>query len=141
MIDHLCDPCAAAFERVQVGLRSLDIGFVVRPRLVRGLDYYRRTTFEFAATALEGAQDAVGGGGRYDGLAELLGGPPTPGIGFGVGIERILLRATPRVPSRPRPPPSTPSSSTSRAGTLLATSPPCCDGRASPPTAPSAVVR
>ena len=91
MIDHLCDPCAAAFERVQVGLRALDIGFVVRPRLVRGLDYYRRTTFEFAATALEGAQDAVGGGGRYDGLAELLGGPPTPGIGFGVGIERILL--------------------------------------------------
>jgi histidyl-tRNA synthetase len=72
MIDHLCDPCAAAFERVQVGLRALGIGFVVRPRLVRGLDYYRRTTFEFAATALEGAQDAVGGGGRYDGLAELL---------------------------------------------------------------------
>jgi len=91
MIGHLCDACGAAFERVQVGLRSLGIGFTIRTRLVRGLDYYRRTTFEFVATALEGAQDAVGGGGRYDGLAELLGGPPTPGIGFGVGIERMLL--------------------------------------------------
>jgi len=58
---------------------------------VRGLDYYTRTTFEFAAEALDSAQNAVGGGGRYDGLAEALGGPPTPGIGFGAGIERVLL--------------------------------------------------
>ena len=58
---------------------------------MRGLDYYGRTTFEFAGTALGSAQNAIGGGGRYDGLAELLGGPPTPGIGFGAGIERILL--------------------------------------------------
>ena len=89
--DHLCDECAVAFERVQQGLSALGIGFTVQPRLVRGLDYYGRTTFEFAGTALGSAQNAIGGGGRYDGLAELLGGPPTPGIGFGAGIERILL--------------------------------------------------
>ena len=89
--EHLCDACAAAFARVQEGLTALGIDFTVQPRLVRGLDYYGRTTFEFAASALGSAQNAVGGGGRYDGLAELLGGPPTPGIGFGAGIERILL--------------------------------------------------
>ena len=87
-VDHLCDACRAHFERVQAGL---DLRFTLDPRLVRGLDYYTRTTFEFAATALDSAQDAVGGGGRYDGLAEELGGPSTPGIGFGAGIERILL--------------------------------------------------
>jgi histidyl-tRNA synthetase len=64
---------------------------VIDPLLVRGLDYYARTTFEFASDALDSAQNAIGGGGRYDGLAEQLGGPPTPGIGFGAGIERILL--------------------------------------------------
>ena len=64
---------------------------MIAPRLVRGLDYYTRTTFEFAADALDSAQNAIGGGGRYDGLAEQLGGPATPGIGFGAGIERILL--------------------------------------------------
>ncbi len=90
-VDHLCDECGGAFERVQVGLGALGIAFTIQPRLVRGLDYYGRTTFEFGATALQSAQNAVGGGGRYDGLAELLGGPPTPGIGFGAGIERILL--------------------------------------------------
>ena len=90
-IEHLCDACSAAFERVQVGLTALDVPFTIQPRLVRGLDYYGRTTFEFGAAALDTAQNAVGGGGRYDGLAELLGGPPTPGIGFGIGIERILL--------------------------------------------------
>lgn len=62
-----------------------------QPRLVRGLDYYTRTTFELAAEALDSAQNAVGGGGRYDKLAEALGGPPTPGIGIGLGIERLLL--------------------------------------------------
>jgi hypothetical protein len=60
-------------------------------RLVRGFDYYTRTTFEFASSALEAAQNGIGGGGRYDGLVEMLGGPPTPGIGFGIGIERLLL--------------------------------------------------
>src|SRR5205814_4260686 len=67
------------------------IAYEIDPSLVRGLDYYTRTTFEFAAHALESAQNAAGGGGRYDGLIEQLGGPPTPGIGFGLGIERILL--------------------------------------------------
>jgi histidyl-tRNA synthetase len=90
-VDHLCEPCQAHFGRVTDGLRALDLPFTVDRRLVRGLDYYTRTTFEFAADALESAQNAVGGGGRYGGLAEALGGPPTPGIGFGSGIERILL--------------------------------------------------
>ena len=90
-IDHLCDDCQAHFDRVVAGLDALGIPHTVETRLVRGMDYYTRTTFEFAAEALESAQNAVGGGGRYDGLAEQLGGPPTPGIGFGLGIERILL--------------------------------------------------
>jgi histidyl-tRNA synthetase len=90
-VDHLCEDCKAHFERVKAGLDALAIPYTVETRLVRGLDYYTRTTFEFAATALDSAQNAVGGGGRYDGLVEQLGGPPTPGIGFGLGIERILL--------------------------------------------------
>jgi len=76
---------------VQAGLRSLGIEFAIETRLVRGLDYYTRTTFEFQAGALEGAQNAIGGGGRYNGLVESLGGPATPGIGFGSGVERVLL--------------------------------------------------
>ena len=64
---------------------------MLEPRLVRGLDYYTHTTFEFQASALDSAQTAIGGGGRYDGLAAALGGPDTPGVGFAVGIERILL--------------------------------------------------
>src|SRR5204862_750067 len=91
MVDHLCDPCREHFSRVQAGLGELGVDFTIEPRLVRGLDYYTRTTFEFQAPALEAAQNGIGGGGRYDGLAEQLGGPPTPGIGFGSGIERLLL--------------------------------------------------
>ena len=91
MVDHLCDPCREHFARVQSGLGALGVDFVIEPRLVRGLDYYTRTTFELQAPALESAQNGIGGGGRYDGLAEQLGGPPTPGIGFGIGIERLLL--------------------------------------------------
>jgi histidyl-tRNA synthetase len=64
---------------------------VANPKLVRGFDYYTRTTFEFSSSALDGAQNALGGGGRYDGLVEMLGGPQNPGIGFGMGIERVLL--------------------------------------------------
>jgi histidyl-tRNA synthetase len=90
MLDHLCDDCAAHFARVRAGLDALDVAYDIDSKLVRGLDYYTRTTFEFAATALQAAQNAVGGGGRYDGLAEALGGTRTPGIGFGLGIERIL---------------------------------------------------
>ncbi|HET7720505.1 MAG TPA: histidine--tRNA ligase [Acidimicrobiales bacterium] len=91
LVDLLCEPCAAHFARVRAGLESLGVAYTLQPRLVRGLDYYTRTTFELAAEALDSAQNAVGGGGRYDKLAEALGGPPTPGIGFGMGIERLLL--------------------------------------------------
>ncbi|MFZ6002764.1 MAG: histidine--tRNA ligase [Actinomycetota bacterium] len=78
-------------ERVQAGLRSLGIAFEVDPTLVRGLDYYTHTLFEFQSDALGNAQSTILGGGRYDGLIEQLGGPATPGIGFGCGIERALL--------------------------------------------------
>jgi histidyl-tRNA synthetase len=91
LIDLLCEPCDAHFARVRAGLDALGVPYVLQPRLVRGLDYYTRTTFELAAEALDSAQNAVGGGGRYDKLAEALGGPPTPGIGFGMGVERLLL--------------------------------------------------
>ncbi len=84
---------AEHFSRVKDGLEALGIPFRVEERLVRGLDYYRRTTFEFAADALDAAQNAIGGGGRYDGLAEDLGGPATDGIGFALGVDRILLAA------------------------------------------------
>jgi histidyl-tRNA synthetase len=105
LLDFLDPPCAAHFARVRAGLDALGVAHRVDPRLVRGFDYYTRTTFEFTAEALTGAQDAVGGGGRYDGLVEQLGGPPTPGIGFGVGIERVLLACDAEgcFPARPAP--------------------------------------
>jgi histidyl-tRNA synthetase len=90
-LDHLCDSCRAHFARVRAGLDSLGVSYEIDHRLVRGFDYYTRTTFEFAADALDAAQNGIGGGGRYDGLVELLGGDATPGIGFGIGIERVLL--------------------------------------------------
>jgi histidyl-tRNA synthetase len=91
LTEHLSDAARSHFERVQEGLQALKIDYELAPRLVRGFDYYTRTTFEFQTTALDAAQNALGGGGRYDGLAEEMGGPPTPGIGFGAGIERIVL--------------------------------------------------
>ena len=91
MVDFLDDESAEHFAAVRAGLDAVGIAYEISPRLVRGLDYYTRTTFEFAAPALAGAQNAVGGGGRYDGLVEDLGGPPTPGIGFALGVDRILL--------------------------------------------------
>jgi histidyl-tRNA synthetase len=90
-IDNLCEPCTAHFARVRAGLDALDVPYTIDHRLVRGFDYYTRTTFEFASGAIDAAQNALGGGGRYNGLVEMLGGPPTPGIGFGLGIERILI--------------------------------------------------
>jgi histidyl-tRNA synthetase len=89
--DFLDEPCATHLARVREGLDALGIAHRLDSRLVRGLDYYTRTTFEFSAVALDAAQNAVGGGGRYDKLSEAIGGPPTPGIGFGIGIERLLL--------------------------------------------------
>ena len=89
--DHLSDESAAHFARVLAGLDALGIPYTVEDRLVRGLDYYRRTTFEYVADSLDSAQNAIGGGGRYDRLAEDLGGPPTDGIGFALGVDRTLL--------------------------------------------------
>jgi histidyl-tRNA synthetase len=91
-IADVLDPASQAhFDRVQAGLTALGIPYTVDPGLVRGLDYYTHTLFEFRSDALDTAQSTVIGGGRYDGLVEQLGGPPTPGIGFGSGIERMLL--------------------------------------------------
>ncbi|MBA4809792.1 MAG: histidine--tRNA ligase [Acidimicrobiaceae bacterium TMED77] len=91
MESFLNQESADHFSEVKKGLTALDIAFEVSPRLVRGLDYYTRTTFEFVSQSLDTAQNAIGGGGRYDGLVEALGGPPTEGIGFAIGIDRTLL--------------------------------------------------
>ena len=85
------DDAATHFAAVLEGLRALDIPFTIEPKLVRGLDYYRRTIFEFQGATLDSAQNALGGGGRYDGLVEALGGPATPGVGFALGVDRTLL--------------------------------------------------
>lgn len=91
MTDFLGDEAAKSFARVKAGLAGLGIEFTVEPRLVRGLDYYNRTAFEFVSDALDGAQTAIGGGGRYDGLIEALGGPSESGVGFALGVDRTLL--------------------------------------------------
>jgi histidyl-tRNA synthetase len=90
LLDGLSTEAAQHFDRVQQGLRAAGIAFRIEPRLVRGLDYYTHTAFEFLSSALGGAQNTIGGGGRYDGLVESLGGSSAPGIGFGSGIERVL---------------------------------------------------
>ncbi|MBA3877851.1 MAG: histidine--tRNA ligase [Anaerolinea sp.] len=89
--DHLCDACAAHLAGLRAHLDALGVPYRMAPGLVRGLDYYTRTAFEFYVAGREGQQQAIGGGGRYDGLVELLGGRPTPGIGFGVGLDRVAL--------------------------------------------------
>ena len=86
--DYLCDDCRAHFEKVQTLLKSINIPFSVDPGLVRGLDYYTRTVFEFPSKRFG---FALGGGGRYDGLVEEVGGKPTPALGFGLGLDRILM--------------------------------------------------
>ena len=88
--ESLCDACREHFEAVRAYLDAYGVAYELTPTLVRGLDYYTRTTFEFVDEAI-GAKDTICGGGRYDGLIEEIGGPPTPGIGFGAGIERLLL--------------------------------------------------
>ncbi len=90
ILNYLCTDCRRHFEQVQSLLSAAGIGFTVDPRIVRGLDYYTRTVFEFVSDAL-GAQAVVCGGGRYDGLVEELGGNPLPALGFGMGLERLLL--------------------------------------------------
>jgi histidyl-tRNA synthetase len=89
--DHLSEESQEHFTRVQEGLGALEIPFVLDPRLVRGFDYYTHTTFEFVPSTVDNAQATILVGGRYDGLVEELGGPPTAGIGFGSGIERMLI--------------------------------------------------
>lgn len=106
LLDHLCHECAAHFAALRGYLDMLGRTYTINHRLVRGLDYYTKTVFEVWAAGI-GAQAAVCGGGRYDGLAELLGGPPTPGVGFGSGLERIILALKQigvEVPSLPAPP-------------------------------------
>jgi len=89
-LDYLCDECKEHFEGVKQRLNLMGIEYRVNPRIVRGLDYYTKTVFEFVSNDL-GAQSTVCGGGRYDGLIETMGGNPTPGLGFGMGLERLLL--------------------------------------------------
>ena len=89
--DHLCADCAAHHAAVTTGLATIGVAVVPAPRLVRGLDYYTRTAWEYLLPGEQGQQGALGGGGRYDGLVELLGGTPTPGIGFAIGIDRVVL--------------------------------------------------
>lgn len=90
MVDYLCEDCKSAFKELQENLKAMEIPFVVDPTIVRGLDYYTKTAFEFVTTSI-GAQGTVCGGGRYDHLVEEIGGPPIPGVGFGLGIERLLM--------------------------------------------------
>lgn len=89
-IDYLCEECKLHFEELKENLKSTEIDFEINPFIVRGLDYYTKTVFEIISNEI-GAQSTVCGGGRYDGLVEELGGKPTPGVGFGMGIERLLL--------------------------------------------------
>jgi histidyl-tRNA synthetase len=91
LTEHLSDESRESFETVQRRLDVLGIRYELAPRLVRGFDYYTGTTFEFQSAALDAAQNAIGGGGRYGKLAEEMGGPPTSGIGFGIGVERVLI--------------------------------------------------
>jgi histidyl-tRNA synthetase len=90
MLDYLCEDCSNAFDDLKKNLDAMEIEYLVDPGIVRGLDYYTKTAFEFVSNKI-GAQGTVCGGGRYDNLIELIGGPPIPGVGFGMGIERLLL--------------------------------------------------
>jgi histidyl-tRNA synthetase len=97
VLDHLCEACRDHFEGVQKGLRSFGTAYEIHPRMVRGLDYYERTAFEFQSEAL-GSQNAVAGGGRYDDLVKDLGGPAVPGVGFAIGMERLVSLVSSRFP-------------------------------------------
>jgi histidyl-tRNA synthetase len=90
MLDYLDEDCQIAFDDLKTDLDAMNVEYTVDPGIVRGLDYYTKTAFEFVSNTI-GAQGTVCGGGRYDNLIEELGGPPIPGVGFGLGIERLLL--------------------------------------------------
>ena len=102
--DYLCDDCRAHFEAVQKYLTAEGVDFTVNPHIVRGLDYYTRTVFEFVSGDI-GAQATVCGGGRYDGLIAQMGGPSVPSLGFAMGIERIMLLLEAQKTELPRPAP------------------------------------
>jgi histidyl-tRNA synthetase len=93
-LDYLGEPARDHFEQVRTGLDAIELRYVIDDKLVRGLDYYTRTVWEYIPTGYEAAQSSVGGGGRYDGLFELLGGKPTPAVGLAMGVDRILLAST-----------------------------------------------
>jgi len=101
IVDHLCAPCAEAFRIVKEGLAAEEIPFELNPNLVRGLDYYTRTVFEYQHESLGGAQNSLGGGGRYDGLAAALGYRSTPGVGFAMGMDRTAIVLKPSAPVAP----------------------------------------
>jgi histidyl-tRNA synthetase len=104
--DGLCEACAAHFASVRAHLDAVGVPYRLEPTLVRGLDYYTRTAFEYYRAGAEGQQQALGGGGRYDGLVELLGGRQTPGIGFALGLDRVLLALEETgAPAATEPPP------------------------------------
>lgn len=102
VIDYLCDDCKAHFEKVQEYLKAMNIDYTVNPKIVRGLDYYTKTVFEFVSNSI-GAQGTVCGGGRYDGLVEELGGQHTPSLGFAMGLERLMLLMDAQGCSYPEP--------------------------------------
>lgn len=104
MIDYLCDDCREAFDEVKANLDSMGIEYTIDPKIVRGLDYYTKTAFEFVSNKI-GAQGTVCGGGRYDDLVEEVGGPATPGVGFGLGIERLLMLMEANDQEIPKPEP------------------------------------
>src|SRR5438876_3106818 len=105
IVDRLCGPCREHFDAVLAGLKDEGITPVLESTLVRGLDYYTRTAFEFVSSVLSQAQAALFGGGRYDGLAEALGGPHVPGVGFGMGLERVKLALEDEGVAPPEEPP------------------------------------
>jgi len=99
-IDHLCDECRVHFKHVLEYLDELDLNYVINPQMVRGLDYYTKTVFEIWSGSEEGRKNSLGGGGRYDNLMKMLGGEATPAIGFGFGVERLILEMK-RVQAKP----------------------------------------
>jgi histidyl-tRNA synthetase len=103
IVDYLCEDCANHFEELRRHLDTLDQSYTINFRLVRGIDYYTKTVFELWDQAI-GAQAALCGGGRYDGLAEAIGGPPTPGVGVGLGIERMVIGLKKQGVEAPQPP-------------------------------------
>ena len=104
IVERLCDACAQHFNALREHLALLEVPVRDAPHIVRGLDYYTRTAFEYFVPGAEGQQQALGGGGRYDGLAELLGGRPTPGVGFALGVDRVAAIAEAAEPAETQQP-------------------------------------